>query len=46
MIILIFIKTTFKFIGIMVTVSVKGLLRMLGPFYNDSEGIKKGEKSK
>ena len=45
-IILIFIKTTFKFIGIMVIVPAKGLLGMLGPFYNNSKGIKKGEKSK
>ena len=46
MIILAFIKTTFKFIGIMVTVLVKGLLGMLGLFYNNSKGVKKGEESK
>jgi len=30
----------------MATVLVKGLLGMLGPFYDDGEGIKKGEESK
>ena len=45
-IILIFIKTTFKFIGIIATVLAKGLSGMLGPFYNNSEGAKKGEESK
>jgi len=30
----------------MATVPAKGLLGMLGPFYNDSKGIKKGEESK
>ena len=30
----------------MVTVLVKGLLGMLGPFYNNSKGARKGEKSK
>ena len=45
-IILAFIGATFEFIGIMVIVLVKGLLEMLGPFYNNSEGVKKGEESK
>ena len=45
-IILVFIKATFKFIGIMVIVLAKGLLGILGPFYNDSEGAKKREESK
>ena len=45
-IILAFIEATFKFIGIMATVPLKGLLGMLGPFYNNSKGAKKGEKSK
>ena len=45
-IILIFIKATFEFIGIIVTVLAKGLLGMLGLFYNNSEGVKKGEESK
>ena len=30
----------------MVIVLVKGLSGMLNPFYNNSEGAKKGEKSK
>ena len=46
MIILIFIKTTFKFIGIIVIVPAKGLSGMLDLFYNNSEGAKKGEESK
>jgi len=45
-IILIFIGATFKFIGIMATVPVKGLLGVLGLFYNNNEGVKKGEESK
>ena len=45
-IILTFIGATFKFIGIMATVPLKGLLGMLGPFYNNSKGAKKGEESK
>ena len=45
-IILAFIGATFKFIEIIVTVLLKGLLGMLGPFYNNSKGAKKGEKSK
>ena len=45
-IILAFIGATFKFIGIMVIVPLKGLLGILGPFYNNSKGAKKGEESK
>ena len=45
-IILIFIGATFKFIGIMAIVLLKGLLGILGPFYNDSEGARKEEESK
>ena len=45
-IILIFIGVTFKFIGIIATVLLKGLLGMLGPFYNNSKGAKKGKESK
>jgi len=45
-IILMFIGATFKFIGIMATVPAKGLLGMLGPFYNNSKGAKRGEESK
>jgi len=41
-----FIGATFKFIKIMATVPAKGLLGILGPFYNNSEGTKKGEESK
>ena len=44
-IILAFIRATFKFI-IMATVLVKGLLGMLGLFYNNSKGAKKGVESK
>ena len=46
MIILTFIGAIFKFIGIIVTVPVKGLLGMLGPFYSNSKGARKGEESK
>jgi len=45
-IILTFIGATFKFIGIMATAPAKGLLGMLGPFYNNSKGARRGEKSK
>jgi hypothetical protein len=45
-IILAFIGATFKFIGTMATVPLKGLLGMLGPFYNNSKGARKGEESK
>ena len=45
-IILTFIGATFEFIKIMATVPLKGLLGMLGPFYNNSKGAKKGEESK
>jgi len=41
-----FIGAIFKFIGIIAIVLVKGLLGMLGLFYNNSKSIKKGEKSK
>ena len=30
----------------MATIPVKGLLDILGPFYNNSKGAKKGEESK
>ena len=45
-IILAFIGATFKFIGIIAIVLLKGLLGILGPFYNNSKGAKKGEESK
>ena len=45
-IILAFIGATFKFIGIIVIVPLKGLLGILGLFYNNSEGARKGEESK
>ena len=45
-IILAFIGVTFEFIGIIAIVPLKGLLGMLGPFYNNSEGARKGEESK
>jgi len=45
-IIFIFIGATFKFIRIMVTVPAKGLLGMLGLFYNNGKGVEKGEESK
>ena len=45
-IILAFIGATFKFIGIIVIVLVKGLLGMLGLFYNNSKGARKREESK
>jgi len=41
-----FIGATFKFIKIMATVPAKGLLGMLGLFYNNGKGAKKGEESK
>ena len=44
-IILAFIRATFKFI-IIAIVLVKGLLGMLGLFYNNSKGARKGEESK
>ena len=44
-IILAFIRATFKFI-IMAIVLVKGLPGILGPFYNNSKGARKGEESK
>jgi len=45
-IIFVFIRATFKFIKIMATILAKGLLGMLGLFYNNSKGTKKGEESK
>jgi len=45
-IILAFIGATFEFIGMIVIVPAKGLLGMLGLFYNNSKGAKKGEESK
>ena len=45
-IILIFIEATFKFIKIIVIVPVKGLLEMLGLFYNNNKGARRGEESK
>jgi hypothetical protein len=45
-IILTFIEATFKFIGIIAIVLLKGLLGILGPFYNNSKGARKGEESK
>ena len=45
-IILIFIRATFKFIGIIVIVLLKELPGILGLFYNNSEGARKGEESK
>jgi len=45
-IILAFIGATFKFIGTMATALAKGLLGMLGPFYNNSKGARRGEESK
>jgi len=45
-IILAFIGATFKFIGIMAIVLLKGLLGILGPFYDNSKGARKGEESK
>ena len=45
-IILIFIRATFKFIRIMTIVPAKELLGMLGLFYNNSKSFKKGEESK
>jgi uncharacterized membrane protein len=44
-IILAFIRATFKFI-IMAIVLVKGLLGILGLFYNNSKGARKKEESK
>ena len=46
MIILTFIKAIFEFIGIIAIVPAKGLLGILGLFYSNSEGAKKGEESK
>jgi len=45
-IILTFIGTTFKFIEMMATIPVKGLLEILGLFYNNSKGVKKEKENK
>ena len=45
-IILIFIGATFKFIGIMAIVLLKGLLGILGLSYNNSKGARKEEENK
>ena len=45
-IILIFIGATFKFIRIIAIALVKGLLGILGLFYNNSKGTRRGEESK
>jgi len=45
-IILAFIGATFKFIGTIAIAPVKGLSGMLGPFYNNSKGTRRGEESK
>ena len=45
-IILTFIGATFKFIRIIATVLAKGLLGILGLFYNNSKGARRGEESK
>jgi len=45
-IILTFIETIFKYIEIIAIVLAKGLLEILGLFYNNSESVKKGEESK
>jgi len=44
--ILAFIGATFKFIAIIATVPAKELLEILGLFYNNSKGARKGEESK
>jgi len=44
-IILAFIGATFKFIIVMATVPAKGLLGILGLFYNNSKSARKGEES-
>jgi len=41
-----FIKATFKFIKIMAIIPAKGLLGILGLFYDNGKGAKKGEESK
>jgi len=45
-IILAFIGATFKFIEIIATAPAKGLSGILGPFYNNSKGARRGEESK
>ena len=41
-----FIRATFKFVGTIVIVLVKGLLGMLGLFYSNNKSIKKEEENK
>ena len=45
-IILAFIGATFKFIGIIAIAPAKGLLGILGLFYNNNKGTKRGKESK
>ena len=45
-IILAFIGAAFKFIKIIMTVLIKGLLEILGPFYSNNESTKKEEERK
>jgi len=45
-IILMFIGATFKFIEIIAIAPAKGLLGILGPFYNNSKGARRGKESK
>jgi len=45
-IILAFIGAIFKFIEIIAIIPVKGLLEILGLFYNNNKGFRKGEESK
>ena len=41
-----FIRATFKFVGIIATVPVKGLLGILNPFYSDNKSTKKEKENK
>ena len=45
-IILTFIRVTFKFIKIIMTVPAKGLLGMLGLFYSNNKSTKKEKENK
>ena len=45
-IILAFIEATFKFIRTIATAPAKGLLGILGLFYDNSKGARRGEESK
>jgi len=45
-IILAFIGATFEFIGIIAIIPAKGLSGILGLFYNNNKGVRKGEESK